>query len=122
MTNNVEKYKKGNIIKGTVSGITDYGIFVKLDDKYDGLIHISEISDKYVKNPKFFAEINDVIKVQIIEIDEETSHMKLSIKNIDYNDRKKRKKKIIETKHGFNTLAYKLPLWIEENLKKAKNE
>ena len=120
MTKNVEKYEKGKIIKGVVSGVTDYGIFVKIDEKYDGLVHISEISDKYVKNPQLFAGVNDIIKVKIIDIDEETSHMKLSIKSIDYNY-KKRKRRIIETKHGFDTLAYKLPFWIEDNLKKAKN-
>lgn len=120
MANSVEKYQKGSIVKGVVSGITGYGIFVKIDSKYDGLIHISEISDKYVKNPKYFANINDVISAKIIDIDEKTSHIKLSIKSIEYNSKGK-KKRIIETKHGFSTLEYKLPFWIDDNLKKAKN-
>lgn len=117
------KYKKGNIVKGTVSGVTEYGIFVKLDENYSGLIHISEISSKYVKNPKMFADVEDVINVEILDVDENNSQMKLSIKNIEYKEKiPKRKKKIVETKHGFNTLAYKLPFWIEENLKTIKNE
>lgn len=116
-----KKYKKGNIIKGVVSGITNYGIFIKIDENYSGLIHISEISDRYVNDPKQFAEVNDIINVEILEVNEYDSQMKLSIKNIEYrNTIPKRKKKIIETKQGFNTLAYKLPFWIDENLKNSK--
>ena len=116
-----KKYKKGNIVKGIVSGVTDYGIFIKIDDNYSGLIHISEISDKYVSDPKEFAELNDIINVEILDVDDASSQMKLSIKNIEYRSAlPKRKKKIIETKQGFSTLAYKLPFWIEENLKNIK--
>ena len=119
--NENKKYKKGNIVKGKVSGVTNYGIFIKIDDNYDGLIHISEISDKYVSDPKQFVKLNDIINVEILEVNEYSSQMKLSIKNIEYRSSvPKRKKKIIETKQGFNTLAYKLPFWIEENLKNTK--
>jgi general stress protein 13 len=114
-------YKKGKIVKATVSGITNYGIFVKLDNNYDGLIHISEISDKYVKDPNFYASVNDRINVKILEIDEKHSQMKLSIRNINYKGKgSKKKMRIIETSHGFQTLAYQLPVWIEENLEMSK--
>lgn len=115
------KYEVGKIIKGTVSGITDYGIFVTLDDYYSGLIHISEISDGYVKNVGDYAKIGDIITAKIIEVDHKSSHIKLSIKNIDYSKNKRyKRKKIIETSTGFTSLQYKLPFWIEENLKKIK--
>lgn len=117
----MQKYKIGNVIKVNVSGITEYGIFVKTDDGYDGLIHISEMSNKYVKNPNIFAQIGDAIYCEVLNIDEQNSHLKLSIKNIQYKKDGQRKKKIIETKHGFTTLAYKLPIWIDENLKNNKN-
>jgi predicted RNA-binding protein with RPS1 domain len=111
------KYKKGNIVKGIVSGVEKYGIFVKIDDEYSGLIHISEISDKYVQDPKKFAEKDDVIHVEILDIDNKSSQMKLSIKNIEYKEKvPKRKKRIVETEHGFKTLAKQLPIWIEENI------
>lgn len=115
-------YKKGNIIKAIVSGITEYGIFVKIDDEYIGLIHISEISDKYVKDIKTFATENECIYVEIMDIDNNGKQMKLSIKNIDYRGNGTKKKKIVETKQGFKTLSYKLPIWIEENLKNNKNK
>lgn len=115
-------YKKGNIIKAIVSGITEYGIFVKIDDEYIGLIHISEISDKYVKDIKTFVTENECIYVEIMDIDNNGKQMKLSIKNIDYRGNGTKKKKIVETKQGFKTLSYKLPIWIEENLKNNKNK
>lgn len=115
------KYKKGKIIKGVVSGIESYGAFVTFDDFYTGLIHISEISHGYVKSITEYINIGDTIYTQIIDIDEETNHLKLSIKNINYKPKyRKRKKRINETPQGFKTLAYKLPKWIESNIEAIK--
>ena len=109
---------ESNIKKGIVTGIEPYGIFVKFDDKQSGLIHISEISSKFVRNPSDFANIGEEIRVEVIG-DNADGNLKLSIKNI--NVRKKSKRKIVETSLGFKTLNYKLPIWIEQNLKKHKN-
>ena len=119
----MSKYEKGKIIKGIVSGIESYGAFVKFDEFYTGLIHISEISHGYVKNITDYLNIGDTIYVEILEIDEQTTHLKLSIKNINYKPRRiKKNKKIIETKSGFKTLAYKLPRWIERSLDSIKKK
>jgi len=119
----MSKVKKGKIIKGTVTGIENYGVFVACDDYYTGLIHISEISHGFVKNITDFVKIGDLILVEILDVDEELGHLKLSIKNIQYKRRKSaRRKKIKETSLGFRTLQYKLPFWIEESLKKLKNQ
>ena len=116
------KYTKGKIIKGTVTGIETYGVFVSLDEYYNGLIHISEISHGFVKNIDDFVKIGDTIYTEVLEVDENHSQVKLSIKNITYKPRVKNdKKKIVETKTGFKTLEYKLPFWIEESLQKIKN-
>ena len=114
------QYKKGDIVKAEVSGVTEYGIFVKLDNNYTGLIHISSISEKFVKDPNTYAVKGDVINVEILDIDEENMKMKLSIKNIRYKDKKFKYDRIIETEHGFTTLKNNLPMWIEENLKSVK--
>ena len=112
------KYEKGKIVKGIVSGIESYGVFIKFDDYYTGLIHISEISNGYVKQIKDYVKIGDTIYTEILEVDKQLNHLKLSIKNIKYKPQQKIKiKKIIETKQGFKTLAYKLPKWIEKNIK-----
>jgi len=115
-------YENGSIIEATVSGITEFGIFVRIADDYTGLIHISEISSKFVREPNKYVEESEIIKVQILEVNKIKKQMKLSIKNIDYKKSGSKRKKIIETKQGFKTLSYKLPFWIEENLKNNKNK
>ena len=115
------KYKIGDTTIGTVTGLENYGIFVDLEDKYTGLIHISEVSDKFVANLKDYVEIGEKIKVSIIDIEEENKKLKLSIKNINYRIEKKNTK-IKETEHGFNTLENKLPEWIDKKIKEIKSE
>lgn len=118
----MSKIRKGRIVRGTVTGIESYGVFVSCDDYYTGLIHISEISHGFVKNINDFVKIGDLIQVEILDVDEELGHLKLSIKNIDYKKKISLKRKMIkETPLGFRTLEYKLPIWIDESLKKIKN-
>lgn len=118
----MEKYKEGKIVKGTVTGIESYGIFVSLDDYYSGLIHISEVSHNFVSDIKNFVKVGDIINVEIIGVDEENNHLKLSIKNINYRiNYQKKKKKIVETKQGFKTLAHYLPIWIDKKIKLKEN-
>ena len=117
------KYKKGKVVKATVTGIETYGVFVSLDDYYSGLIHISEISHGFVKDVNDFVNIGEIIYVEILDVDEELSHLKLSIKNIVYRKNKNiRRKKIIETSLGFKTLKYKLPIWINQSIKNSKKD
>lgn len=116
-------YKKGNVIKGTITGIEPYGAFVSFDEFYSGLIHISEISHGFVKDIHDFVHIGDIIYTEILDVDDEDYQLRLSIKNIAYKNSRKysgKQKKIIETKHGFKTLEYNLPYWIQENLKKQE--
>lgn len=111
------KIRKGRIIRGTVTGIESYGAFVSCDDYYTGLIHISEISTGFVKNVTDFVKVGDLILAEVLDIDEETGHLKLSIKNIEYKKNVYyKRKKIKETSLGFKTLEYKLPIWIKEAL------
>lgn len=116
------KYKQGDIVKGTITGIENYGAFVSLEEYYTGLIHISELSYNFVKDVNDFFQVGDTIFVEILEVDDDSCQLKLSIKNIDYKKKETptRKKHIIETPHGFHTLEKLLPQWIEENLKKLK--
>jgi len=116
----MSKYKKGKIVTGTVTGIEKYGIFVNLDEFYSGLIHISEISNGFIKNINEFVNIGETIKVKIIDTDEESYHVKLSIKNIDYRSSKKKKQQIVETEKGFQPLADHLNNWIEKKLEEIQ--
>ena len=64
----MSKVKKGRIVRGTVTGIESYGVFVSCDDYYTGLIHISEISHGFVKNITDFVHIGDLIFVSNLRI------------------------------------------------------
>lgn len=109
---------KGRILKGVVTGIEPYGVFVQFDDYYSGLIHISEISDGFVRDPGDYVKVGEIINAKIIDVDDHMGHLKLSIKNIQYKEKKiTKRRKIQETSLGFKTLSYKLPFWIEESLK-----
>jgi len=108
------RYNKDEIVEGHVTGIEEYGIFIGLDDYYSGLIHISEISDEYVRSVNNYVKLGETIRVRVLESDDETCHVKLSIKNVDYRIAKKEKNKITETGSGFKILKDNLEKWIEE--------
>lgn len=105
----------GKIVDGKVTGLETYGIFVSIDD-YTGLVHISEISDNFVRNVNDYARVGDKIKVKILEIDEEKHQLKLSIKEFENNNKVPKREKIRETSTGFSSLAEKLPEWIEDKM------
>ncbi|MBR3325640.1 MAG: RNA-binding transcriptional accessory protein [Clostridia bacterium] len=75
-----EDLKIGQDLTGTVRNITDFGAFVDIGVKHDGLVHISEMSDKFVRNPSEIVAIGDVVKVRVIDIDKERQKVKLSMK------------------------------------------
>jgi len=112
--------KVGDIVKGQITGITIYGVFVSLLDDYTGLVHISEVSDKFVKNLKTKFNIGDIINVKVMEIDELKSHVKLSIKQIDYKV-EPTLSKIPETGTGFKMLEDNLKKWTNEKIKEYEN-
>ena len=78
-----EDLKEGMILNGTVRNITDFGAFVDIGVKHDGLVHISELSDKFVKKPSDIVSIGDIVKVKVIGIDKERQKVKLSMKGIE---------------------------------------
>ena len=110
----MKKYENGEIVTGCVTGIEKYGVFVNLDEYYSGLIHISEISDNFVRNINDFVKIGETIKVRVLDENSKEHHVKLSIKNLDYRISKKYTGKIKETPQGFSTLEDKLNQWIRE--------
>lgn len=117
----MEKLKKNDIIKATVTGVQKYGAFVGTEN-YEGLIHISEISYGYVKNVNDYLKVGDNIFVEIVDVDEEDNHLKLSIKDIDYKKDGARLKRMAETKSGFEPLKNNLDLWINEKIKEITDK
>ena len=110
-----EKYKIGSVVLGYVTGIKEYGIFVQLDNNTSGLIHISEISNKYIESIDDYATIGELIRVGIVR-EEKDNHYSLSTIDLDYRITKNRGSKIKETPSGFKNLA----IFLEKSLKEKK--
>ncbi len=75
-----EDLKEGMVLTGTVRNVIDFGAFVDIGVKHDGLVHISEMSDKFIKNPSEVVSVGDIIKVKVIKIDKERQKVGLSMK------------------------------------------
>lgn len=76
----LDDLKEGMILTGTVRNVIDFGAFVDIGVKHDGLVHISEMSDKFIKNPSDVVSVGDIVKVKVIKIDKDRQKVGLSMK------------------------------------------
>ncbi len=76
-------YKLGDVLEGEVTGVVDFGVFVKIDDQTEGLVHISEIDWSLVEDPRQHFKVGDKVKVEVIEIKD--GKISLSIKSLKEN-------------------------------------
>ena len=72
--------QEGMELTGTVRNVIDFGAFVDIGVKHDGLVHISEMADRYIKNPSEVVSVGDIVKVRVIGIDKEKQKVSLSMK------------------------------------------
>lgn len=79
----VDDLKINMVLKGTVRNVIDFGAFVDIGVKEDGLVHISQISNKFVKHPKEVVSVGDIVDVKIIDIDKERGRIALSMKDLN---------------------------------------
>ena len=112
----MKKYNIGDVVTGQVTGVESYGVFVKIDDHYNGMVHISEISDKFISNLSDNYLIGDMIKAKIINIIEDKNQLKLSIKSLNINSC------VDNSLNGFEPLKEKLPEWIEAKYNEIGNK
>ena len=75
-----EDLKEGMEMSGTVRNVVDFGAFVDIGVKNDGLVHVSQLSDKFVKHPMDVVSVGDTVKVRIIGIDKERGKVSLTMK------------------------------------------
>ena len=115
------EYKVGQIVEGKVTGLQPYGAFVAIDKNLSGLIHISEISDGFVKNIHSFVEVGQVVRVKIIDLDEKSNQAKLSLKALQkrrfhqrHSSLKDDKPSLPLMRMGFHSIEVQLDKWIEE--------
>lgn len=100
--------QKGDIVKGTVTAIKPYGAFVKIDEETSGLIHISEISQKFVKDVSDFLNENQTYEFRVLSLEDDGKV------NLGMKKKKLRKKRLdIHLKDGFEPLDQILDTWID---------
>jgi small subunit ribosomal protein S1 len=78
------KYQPGQVVKGTVTKITNFGVFVGLEDGLEGLLHISELADHKVDNPEEIVKVADEIEVKILRVDTDDRKIGLSRKRVEW--------------------------------------
>lgn len=79
---NMEDLKEGMILKGTVRNVIDFGAFVDIGVHEDGLVHISQMADRYIKHPLEVVSVGDVVEVKVLGVDIEKKRISLTMKNI----------------------------------------
>ena len=77
-----EDLKEDMVLKGTVRNVTDFGAFVDIGVKHDGLVHISQLSNNFVKNPSDVVSVGDIVNVKVINIDYDKQKVSLSMKDV----------------------------------------
>ena len=116
----------GDIVEGVITGVQPYGAFVRLDDNYYGLIHISEISYRFVSNIHSYVKEGDTVRAKIVDIDEENQQVRLSLKAVNNTNRRKRinprYRSPLKMKIGFQSIAEKLPEWITAERERMEAE
>lgn len=78
----LEDLKVGMVLTGTVRNVVDFGAFVDIGVKHDGLVHVSELSDRYVRHPTDVVAVGDIVKVRVLSVDLERERVGLSMKGI----------------------------------------
>jgi small subunit ribosomal protein S1 len=78
------KYQPGQIVKGPVTKITNFGVFVGLEDGLEGLLHISELADHKVDNPEEVVKVGEVIEVKVLRVDADERKIGLSRKRVEW--------------------------------------
>jgi len=79
---NIEDLKPGMVLTGTVRNVADFGAFVDIGVHQDGLVHISELSDKFVRNPMDVVAVGDIVKVRVLNVDVQRKRISLSMRGV----------------------------------------
>jgi len=114
-----EKYKVGKEITGTITNVTDFGIFVELEEGIEGLVHISEISKEKIKSPIEKFKISDVITAKVMNINTEERRIGLSIKRLEIEDERNL---LSEYVNNTRTATSTFGEILRENLQEKLNE
>lgn len=121
----MKEIKVGDIIEGTVVRVYPKYAIMLFDEGRTGLLHISELSNAYIRNFTAFVQVGNIYKVKVIDEDEKEGFLKVSLKQMTYNERHRSLSRIPidKAKISFEELQKKLPAWIlEENATEGEKQ
>ena len=78
----MSQLKEGMELTGTVRNVVDFGAFVDIGVHEDGLVHISQISDQFVKHPSEILRVNDIVKVKVLSVDTKKKRIALTMRGV----------------------------------------
>ena len=124
---NIMKYELNQLVIGKVISVKPYAIFLAFEDGIEGLLHISEISNNYIRDIEKFGVVGDEMKVKILSIDKNNGFLRVSLKQVPpeeaYSTHKNEPRNIpVLPDDAFEPLKENLPKWIENTLKEIKEE
>jgi general stress protein 13 len=112
------KYQVGQLIVGKVYNVKPYALFMSFDDGVTGLLHISEISDSFIRDIEKYGSVGDEIKVKILSIDKDNGFLRVSYKQVPpeemYSSHTNQRKVPTTSEDEFLPLKEKLDSWIKE--------
>ena len=112
------KYQVGQLIVGKVYNVKPYALFMSFDDGVTGLLHISEISDSFIRDIEKYGSVGDEIKVKILSIDKDNGFLRVSYKQVPpeemYSSHTNQRKVPTTSEEEFLPLKEKLDSWIKE--------
>jgi small subunit ribosomal protein S1 len=114
-----QRYEVGKEITGTITNLTDFGIFVELEEGIEGLVHVSEISKEKIKTPVGKFNVGDVITAKVMNINSEERRIGLSIKRLEIEDEKNLLSEYVDNIKPATTSFGEI---LRENLKEKFNE
>ena len=122
------KYQVGQLVIGKVYNVKPYALFMSFDDGVTGLLHISEISDSFIRDIEKYGSVGDEIKVKILSIDKDNGFLRVSYKQVPqeemYSSHTNQRKIPTTSEDEFLPLKEKLDSWIKEayeNIEKREN-
>jgi len=84
----LSELKVGTVLKGTVRNVTDFGAFVDIGVHQDGLVHISELSDRFIRHPSEVVKVGDQVTVSVLSVDVKRQRIGLTMKNVQQSVKK----------------------------------
>ena len=114
-----ERYEVGKKITGTITNITDFGVFIELEEGIEGLIHVSEISKEKIKTPVGKFNLGDILTAKVMNINSEEKRIGLSIKRLNIEEEEKLLAEYIDNTRSASSTFGEI---LRENLKEKMNE